>query len=116
LFWPLFLTVVFAIYFFGIHPRAHRLAMASQTVRILQQLITADARFAAVRIVRGTQGSVFLAGEVKSEADLADLKRLIEDTPTPRKPGFSVHLHNQPSEQDKLIDKALEEMNKPTLK
>lgn len=95
-FWSLFLSAVVAVYVFGIYPQQRILAQGRRTAELIEQRISSDTRFTAIRVLRVTNGTVHVTGEVQSDSDIDALKRLIEDTKPPRKPIFSVHVSSAP--------------------
>lgn len=70
--------------------RLHR--GVQQTVDILRPQFAADKRFTNIRVVRVSSGVAVVSGVVRSDSDLAALKRLVEDSHLPRRPAISVHV------------------------
>ena len=95
-FWSLFFSAVVAVYIFGIYPQRRILAQGRRTADLIEQRISADARFIAIRVHRVTNGAVIVRGEARSDSDIDALKRLIDDTKPPQKPIFSVHVTSTP--------------------
>jgi hypothetical protein len=72
---------------------------AAQSVQTLRQLLSADARFAKVQVLRSTNAKVWLDGEVASADALAALHRLVTQAHLPAQPEVLAHVHNAASNQ-----------------
>lgn len=95
-FWSLFLTLVVGVYIFEIYPEQRIRAEGRQIARLIEQRISTDPRFNAVRAVRATSGAIIVRGVVESDSDIEALRRIVDDASLPRKPVFSVQVSTTP--------------------
>ena len=94
--YSIFVLCAFAIIFGVILPRQRLDTQAARSAAILRTRLSADQRFAAVRVRRSTNGSVVVSGEVRSESELDALKHLVEDAQPPRRPILLVRVLPNP--------------------
>ena len=98
--WALFIVVASIGFALAISGRVRR-QNAGRSAEILRALIGRDSRFKNVRVSCGTNGRVYLRGEVASKDDLFALRDLVARAHLPAQPVFSVRFYlelpNQPA-------------------
>ena len=90
-FWVVFITLVLVCLGF-LSPAYFRRWNAGRTCEVLEPLLSGDARFKTVAVSRSTHGVAVLNGSVKSDADAAALRLLVERAHPPQKPVFLVRV------------------------
>lgn len=91
-FWALFIVVASICFALAISGRVRR-QNAGQSAEILRPLLAADPRFKNIQVSCGTNGRVYLRGEVASQDDLFALRDLVMQAHLPSQPVFSVRFH-----------------------
>jgi len=97
-FWVLFILVVSICFALAISGRVRR-QNAGRSAEILRPLLATNSRFKNVQVSCGTNGRVYLHGQVTSRDDLTALRGLVEQAHLPSQPVFSVRVEapNKPA-------------------
>jgi hypothetical protein len=83
-FWVVFITIACVCFLF-LYPSYAFHRGAGQAAGILRAVVASDARFTDVQVIQGTDGTVALAGSVRSQDDLQALRLAVERAHPPHK-------------------------------
>lgn len=78
-------VVLFIRHFSPLNPQLQNMAAAERHIPVLQAVLERDSRFTnlALRPYTGHDGSLKISGELYADADLQDLKKIVEASKPP---------------------------------